>query len=50
MPLRLSIMYLVSQGKVSILDENLVKFVNKFVVESKWDNEVQAEYGAFLVD
>jgi hypothetical protein len=50
LPLRCSILALLSNYKVSIFNENLVKFMRHLQTQAKWNSARYADYGAYLID
>jgi len=50
LPLRYSILSLLSCNRVSIFNETLVPFVNQLALDSKWNSEKYADYGSYLID
>ena len=50
LPLRYSILALLSNSKVSIHSEKLVKFMRHLQTQEKWNSERYADYGAYLID
>ena len=43
-------MSLLSNYKVSIYSEQLVKFMRHLQTQAKWNSERYADYGAYLID
>ena len=50
LPLRYSVMALLSNNRVSIFNETLVPFVNQLAIDKKWNSDKYSDYGSFIID
>lgn len=50
LPLRYSIMALISNNRVSIFNETLVPFVNQLAIDKKWNSDKYSDYGSYIID